>query len=115
MFEKKRKRAAKRPIDIVMFYSNNDLFTSSYLTEALDKNSNRCLYFILKKSNNTKEKFTTSYKDIIEGAEISGPKYVQKSLKLLSELGLIEVGSEKGKLTVRVLKTAKKLATNRLK
>lgn len=114
MFQKK-KREAKRPTEALMFYSNNDLFYNSYLTETLDANSIRCLHFILKKTNNTKDKFEISYSEIIDGAEISGPKYVRQSLKTLVSLGLIEVGIQKRKQTIKVLKTAKKLDTRKLK
>ena len=98
-----------------MFYSNNDLFYNSYLTESLDANSIRCLHFILTRTNNTKEKFEISYREIAESAEISGPKYVRQSMKVLSDLGLIQVSIEKRRQMIKVLKTAKRLDTRKLK
>lgn len=112
---KRKKRAVKRPTEALMFYSSNDLYYNSYLTEILDGNSIRCLHFILQKTNNTKEKFQISYDEMIQGAEISGPKYVRQSLQTLVSLGLIETGLEKRKLTVKVLKTAKRLDSRKLK
>ncbi len=108
MFEKK-KRAPKKPTAPLMFYSQNDLFYNSYLTEALDSHAIRCLHFILKKTNNTKGNFVASYKDLRDGAELSCNNYVQKALKKLVDLKLIEVSVVKRVQTIKVLMTAKKL------
>lgn len=108
MFEKK-KRTPKKPTEPLMFYSNNDLFYNSYLTEALDEHAIRCLHYILKKTNNTKTKFQITYMDLREGAELSCNNYVKKSLDKLKALGLIEVSVVKKVQTIHVLKTAKKL------
>ena len=92
-----------------MFYSKNDLFYNSYLTQALDAHAIRCLHFILKKTNNSKASFQITYVELREGAELSCNNYVQKSLKKLVEVGLIEVTVIKKVQKIRVLKTAKKL------
>ncbi len=97
-----------------MFYSNNDLFYNSYLTEALDSHSIRCLHYILKKTNNTKSGFRFSYAELREGAELSCNNYVQKALKNLKELGLIEISVVKKVQIIKVLKTAKKLNSKKL-
>lgn len=108
MFEKK-KRVARRPTEPLMFFSNNDLFYNSFLTENLDAHSIRCLHYILKKTNNTKDKFQFTYAELKEGAELSCNNYVQKSLKNLQALGLIEVKVIKKVQTIKVMKTAKRL------
>lgn len=113
MFEKK-KRTPKKPTEPLMFYSNNDLFYNSYLTEALDTHSIRCLHFILKKTNNTKAKFQITYNELKEGAELSCNNYVKKSLDKLKGLGLIEVDVVKKVQSIKVLKTAKKLNTKKV-
>lgn len=111
---KKKKRVPKRPTEPLMFYSNNDLFYNSYLTEALDAHSIRCLHFILQKTNNTKSKFPITYAEIREGAELSCNNYVKKSIDKLKSLGLIEVQVVKKVQSIKVLKTAKKLNTKRI-
>ena len=108
MFEKKR-RALKRPTAPLMFYSNTDLFYNSYLTEALDSHSIRCLHFILKTTNNAKGTFQVSYEQLREGAELSCNNYVQKALKKLVEVNLIETSVVKRALMIKVLQTAKRL------
>jgi len=108
MFEK-RKKALRKPNAPLMFYTDNDLFYNSFLTEALDAHSIRCLHFILKKTNNTKEAFPFSYNELKEGAELSCNNYVQKALKKLTGLGLVEVKVVKKVQSIRVLKTAKRL------
>lgn len=113
MFQKK-KRVQKRSSEPLMFYSNNDLFYNSYLTEALDAHSIRCLHYILKRTNNTVSKFTITYAELREGAELSCNNYVQKALKKLVELNLIEVSVVKKVQTIKVVKTAKKLNTKKI-
>lgn len=113
MFEKK-KRTPRRPTEPLMFYSNNDLFYNSFLTESLDAHAIRCLHYILKKTNNSKDRFQFTYAELRDGAELSCNNYVQKSLKKLQVLGLIDVSVVKKVQTIKVLKTAKKLNTKKV-
>lgn len=113
MFEKK-KRTPKKPTEPLMFYSRNDLFYNSYLTEALDAQAIRALHFILKRTNNTKTKFNITYQEIREGAELSCNNHVKRSLDTLKSLGIIGVSVVKKVQTIQVLKTAQKLNAKKI-
>lgn len=93
-----------------IFHTPHDFLFTSFFAQYLDDNSIKAIYFILKtKTNNRKMTFKTSYEEFIEDGKLSGPNYVRKSLQLLQELGLIEVGRDRRNLTIKVLKTSKRV------
>lgn len=112
MFTKTKKIGVGKPkSDPQMFYSKVDIYYNSYLTELLDTHSLRVLHFILIKANNTKTWLRITYAEIRVQADLSCHNYVQKALKQLIEIGLIETSTVKKQLRVKLRKTARKMKT----